>query len=276
MATTRRGGSRSRLTFGLLVLTSVTLLTLDARGFAPIESVRSAVLGFFAPVGETAGNVFRPVGDAWDGARQQGSLREENETLRERVAELEGDLADAEAAERELTQLQAQLELGFVEDVGEVHARVVTGSVGNFEQTVELDKGSDDGIRAGMPVVSGRGLVGQVAQVSGSRAVVRLLTDPGYQAGVKVPGTSGLGVVTGRGEGRLLRASFDLRTDVEPGDLVVTSGAERSLYPPDVPVGRIRAVDADEVNLSRDATVEPLVAMDELLYVTVLLWEQRG
>lgn len=276
MALSRRSQSRSRsrLTLALLVLTSVTLLTLDYRGFGPLESARSAVLDAFAPVGDAAESAFEPVSDAWNGATGYDELRDENDALRQQILELEGRLADGEAAQRELRQLQQQLELPFVGDLPTVKARIVSGGVTNFDETVQIDKGASSGIRTGMPVVAGSGLVGQVVDVGDGRAAVRLVSDPSFQLGVRVSGQPGLGIVAGQGDEVRLRASaFDISTPLEPGDLLVTSGSERSAFPPDLPVGRVSNVVTDDVSLQKEADVELVGNLNDLLYVTVLLWE---
>lgn len=276
MALSRRtqSRSRSRLTLVLLILTSVTLLTLDYRGFGPLESARSVVLDAFAPVGDAAESAFDPVADAWNGATGYDELRAENEELRQRLLELEGELADGQAAQRELRQLQEQLELPFVGDIPTVKARIVSGGVTNFDDTVQIDKGSSSGIRTGMPVVAGSGLVGQVVDVGDGRSSVRLVSDPSFQLGVRVSGQPGLGIVAGRGDEVVLRATaFDISTPLEPGDLLVTSGAERSAFPPDLPVGRVTDVVTDDVSLQKEADVELVGSLNDLLYVTVLLWE---
>ena len=60
-------------------------------------------------------------------------------------------------------------------------AKVVSGAIANFDDTIEIDKGSDAGIKVDMPVIAGTGLVGTVVQVSADRSVVRLITDTSFQ-----------------------------------------------------------------------------------------------
>jgi rod shape-determining protein MreC len=272
LALTRRT-SRSRFTLVLLILTSITLLTLDARNFGPVESVRRGVLSVLAPVGDAFGGLFDPVRDAWDGATGYDELASENDDLRARIAELEGQIASGQAAQAELDQLKAQLDLPFVNEIPVVRATVTSGAIGNFDQTIEIDKGSDQGIREGMPIVSGAGLVGEVVEVTGGRSVVRLVSDPAFQAGVRKPGTDGLGVVRGQGDGGRLRATFDLSAELAEGDLLVTSGASRSQFPPDVPVGRVTSVTRDETALETRVELETLSSLSDLTYVTALLYE---
>lgn len=275
MALSRRSQSRSRsrLTLAMLVLTSVTLLTLDARDFGPLSSVRSGFLDVFSPVGDAAESAFEPVADAWRGATGYDELRDENERLRQQVLELEGRIADGEAAERELDQLRDQLEMPFADDIPRVRAQVVSGGITSFDESIQIDRGSDDGIAIGMPVVAGSGLVGQVVGVSGGRASVRLVSDPSFQVGVRVSGRPGLGIVAGQADEVRLRASaFDITTELDEGDLLVTSGAQRSAFPADLPVGRVVSATEDDVSLQKEAEVELLANLNDLLYVTVLAW----
>jgi rod shape-determining protein MreC len=160
-----------------------------------------------------------------------------------------------------------------MDDLEVVNASVVSSGVGNFDATIEIDRGANDGVEVGHPVVAGRGLIGQVVRVSDTRSAVRLVTDPKFQVGVRVAGRPGLGIVSGQGnETRLRATSFDLTTELREGDLLVTSGAARSLFPPEVPVGRVTEVTSDEASLQQEADVEIIPRLNDLLYVTVVRW----
>ncbi|MEZ5144354.1 MAG: rod shape-determining protein MreC [Acidimicrobiales bacterium] len=271
MALSRRS-SRTRFTLVLLILTSITLLTLDFRGFPPLESARSAVLGVFAPVGDFFSGLFRPVGNAWTSAFDADDIRSQNEQLRQQVADLEGRLANNESAQKELEQLKSQLDIPFVGQIPTVKARIASGAIANFDDTVEIDKGTGQGVDKGMPVVSGAGLVGTVIRASDSRAVVKLITDRTTNVGVKVPGKQGFGKTVGQGDPRRLRGEFDRSSAVAEGDLLVTSGAARSIYPEGIPVGKVTSLSTNDAELRKDADVETLVDLNDLDFVTVLQW----
>jgi rod shape-determining protein MreC len=258
----------------LLVLTSVTLLTLDYRGFAPLNAARSGVLSVFAPVGDAASAVFRPFGNAWSGAFDYDRVRKENEQLREQLNALQAANTTEQSASDELRQLKEQLNLPYVGQSATEVARVTSGPIANFDQTIEINKGSDAGIERGMPVVAGAGLIGQVVRVSGDRSVVKLVTDPTFSVGVRVQGAPGLGVANGTGSETRLRAeAFDIRTALNEGDLLVTSGAARSSFPPDVPVGKVATVRADDQALLKEADVDLLANLNSLLFVTVIKYQ---
>ena len=139
LSTRRRG--RTRFTLLLLVLTAVTLLTLDGRGFGPIDSARSAVLSALAPVGDFGSALFRPVGNAWDSAFQQGDLESENQRLQEENERLQGEVTAGQISQEQLRQLLEIEGVTFATDYQRVHTKVVAGSVaiGSGQSLEEFD-----------------------------------------------------------------------------------------------------------------------------------------
>jgi len=170
----------------LLVLSSVLLLTLDLRGNPFFDRVRSAFARVLSPF-ETAGEVVAtPVRNAWHGATDYQDLQRENERLRDLLAQQTGDQL---AARSIYSDYQELLTLnGLTARYPTVTARVVGGAPGNFEQTVEIDRGSDDQLMPGMAVVNGAGLIGKITKVYSDRSVVRLVTDSEYAIECKVSG----------------------------------------------------------------------------------------
>lgn len=277
MALSRRGG-RSRLTLVFLILTSITVITLDFRGEGAglISSLRDGAADTLAPVRSVAASVLDPVGDALAGVTGYGDLEEENAALRARVAELEGSGLRGEAAQEELAEARRLLELDVAGDTPRVNARVVSTPVSNFEQTVELDQGGDDGVAVGMPVVTGAGLVGRVVGVSGSRSTVRLVTDPASAVGVRLTRSSEVAVASGEGPGVALSLDFvDAEADVDILELVVTDGLDGSAFPPDIPVGRVTMAEAAPGELQRRVEVLPVADLAQLRLVSVLLTPTR-
>lgn len=176
----------------LLVLSSILLLTLDLRGNPLIDRMRSAFSNVLTPF-EKAGDVIAtPIRNAWHGATDYQELRRENEELREQIAQQRGNDLAARAAYGDYQQLLALS--GVTTRYPTVTARVVGGAPGNFEQTVEIDRGSSDGIQVGMAVIDFAGMVGKITKVYDDRSVVRLVTDAAYAIECKV---AGLQPVTG-------------------------------------------------------------------------------
>ncbi|HEX2040940.1 MAG TPA: rod shape-determining protein MreC [Acidimicrobiales bacterium] len=276
MAVYRRS-ARPRFTLLLLVLTAITLLTLDERGAGAIRTVRSAARDAFAPIASAADRVLEPIGDVFQGVVDYGDLEAENARLREQLAEREGAQAEAVDAQRELKALLDQQELDFVGDVPTVAARVVSTSPDNFRLAVEIDRGTDAGVAEDMPVVTGAGLVGRVASVSRTRATVLLLTDRESSVGVRLTTSGDVGVATGRGQRTPLRVDLiDAATTVVPGEVVVTSGLQQSVFPPGIPVGKVRTARTAPGALQQDVDIDPVVDLRRLTFVKVLQWSPRS
>jgi rod shape-determining protein MreC len=270
-----RRSRRHRFFLVLLVLTSITVITLDYRdqGGGTLESVRRSARDALAPIQSFASNLFEPVGNFFGGLTRYGSLKEENARLRAEVEKAKGDQLGSEGAERERQALLDLMRLDFASTIPAVAARVVSASPSNFQDTVVIDRGSDHRLAVGLPVVTGSGLVGRVQQVSKTRATVQLVTDRSSNVGVRMTGSSQIGVASGNGSKEPLRVDFVAAdTKVAAKEVVVTSGLEGSAYPPEIPVGTVRAAEKPPGAIQQEIRVDPAVDMDRLEFVKVLLW----
>lgn len=273
MAAPTQGG-RTWYTLGLLVLTALTLLTLDFRGFGPIESVQSTARNIFSPARSFGAAITTPIANGFEGVFNYGNLEQENAELRERIASLEGQSFQDEVDRDELEQLRRELGLDFLEDQTVLAAQVITGPVGNFASlSVEIDRGSSDGVREGMPVVTGSGLVGRVSRVDDSRALVQLITDEDFTVGVRITDRDEVGLAHGDGPGSPRNITVDqgIKASVAVGDLVVTSGGRTSRFPPGLPIGTVSDVISKDRGL--ELKVELNSAPEAIGFVNIVLFE---
>lgn len=276
MTSSRRSG-RSRFTIVLLVLTSITVLTLDFRGVGLVTDARHAVGDALSPLQGAADFVASPFQNTWNGITGYDDLEAENEALRAQVDELQGVAAQNADAAVQLEELLDQVDIPWVGSISTATARVIQKPVSAFSHVIVIDKGSDVGIREGMPVVTGAGLVGQVVDVSSGRSSVQLVTDPDFRVGVRLVTSQRFGTAIGQGAGRDLRVD----TGIEPGEddadipsleIVTTSGIDdRSSFPAFVPVGKVSRTRPANGGLTVEVFVEPLADLDELSFVNVLL-----
>lgn len=175
-----------RRAVALLALTSILLITLDQQGNGIVGGARN-VFGFvFHPVEEATRVVTRPVQNAWRGVTNYGDLEAENERLRDQLDQQEGAFIAALAIVRDAQELLALNGIDNLADVSSVTAQVIGGTPSNFSQTVEINQGSDRGLKVGMAVVNAAGLVGKVTQVFANRSVVMLSSDVQYAIPVQI------------------------------------------------------------------------------------------
>jgi rod shape-determining protein MreC len=276
VAISRPSGSRTRI--AVLVLAAVTLLAVDERDDATLRPFREATATVLGPLEDAVERASRPVREAWSEVASEDDIddvRDENDALRARVAELEAQIVAGEDAQRQLGELEDTLELGSLADIPSVTARVTSGPRSNLSLTVAIDKGRDHGIRVGMPAVTNAGLVGQVSQVSGGRSSIELVTNPAFRVGVRLAETGALGTARGQGQDEPLVVDSNIEpgVDVSEGAGLVTSGVDRSAYPDGIPVGRVSSTREGAGGLSLALVAEPLVDVSRLSFVNILLWE---
>ncbi len=175
-----------RRTMAILLLTSILLITLDLRGNAVFNAARSGFAYALRPF-EIAGEVVtRPVSRVWSGVTEVDDLEAENRRLQEELDALSGDRIAAQNALIENRELRSLLGLESLAAFDRVTGEVIGQSPSNFDQRVEIDRGSLDGIRVGMPVINSAGLVGKITNVFPETSIVMLVTDPQYHVPVKV------------------------------------------------------------------------------------------
>jgi rod shape-determining protein MreC len=166
--------SRRRV-IAALALTSALMITLDLQGNSTVGSVRRGFGAVFSPFEDAARVVTRPAENAWRGIRDYPDVAEENRRLKEQLAQQEAD------------HLQWQAELQDArEAMAAANLDTKYGTPSNFDQTVEIDKGSNNGIEIGQMVVVGQTLVGKITEVQSDRATVMLITDARFSVAVKV------------------------------------------------------------------------------------------
>lgn len=271
------GRKRSRYILLIVTLLAVTLITLDSRGVIAITSTKEGALDVLAPVRGGARWVTTPVRNAWNGITGYDELREENAALQEELDALRGDRIVGANAIEELARLNEQLGIESVKGLETQIARVTTGSYSNFsDHTLEIDKGSDHGLAAGNPVVTKLGLVGRLVQVSRTRSVIQLITDPDLYIGVRLVSTQDMGLGRGGGEGEsfIIDRAIDITDPVSVDEYVVTGGFENAIMPPghNIPVGLVEKVTPDAATRTQILHVDLNVDFSRLDVVQVVKW----
>lgn len=272
-----RHHSRSRFTIVLLVLFSVTVLTLDFRDVGVVRDARHAVGAALSPVQGAADTVATPFRNVWHGVTDYGDVTSENRALQARVDELEGTVARNQDAAVQLEELLDQVDIPWVGSISTATARVIQQPPSAFSHVVVIDKGSSDGVKDDMPVVTGAGLIGRVVDVATDRSSVQLITDPEFRVGVRLVTSQRLGTATGQGASRDLRIDTGIERGEEDADIpsleiVTTSGIDdRSSFPAFIPIGKVTRTAAANGGLTVEVFAEPLADLDELSFVNVLL-----
>lgn len=244
---------RHRLIFALLVAASVALITLDVRdGAIALREWAASVAGPVQRLVATAGNLGAGSAEAEAGVR------------------LSAAQWTARAAE------DRKRRAALVEKAAPA-TRVVTAQVvafGTHGDTVALDVGTRDGVRADQMVFDADGLVGRVVQAGHSVSIVRLAADPASSVGVRMTETRQIGIVTGRGvrDGLLRLRLLSADAKVRAGQRVETLGSAKGRpYLAGVPVGTVVRVESGADPLVTTALVRPAVDFTALDVVGVAI-----
>jgi rod shape-determining protein MreC len=282
---------RRRAVLALLVVVSLILLTAyfgESSG-SPLHAVQRGVIQVLSPVQEGASRALKPVrdlfgwfGDTFHAKAERDQLVKQRNQLLKQVVDYKVALEE-NARLRELVALDRSNGLAAYE---KRTARIIGRSPNNlFKDTLEIDVGSDDGVRTGQAVIAGEGLVGHVSDVGATFAIVTLLTDPGSSIGAKVldgtnAGDAGLVVPSVGDPTNLLLQLLPRDAPVQVGQPVVTSGwgadGLRSLYPPNILIGRVTDASPEELASSQQVHLSPIVDLRHIDFVQVLVGRAKG
>ena len=212
------------------------------------------------------------LGDVGRVIARRGDIAAQNDVLRARVADLEGQNARLSLLKRENRELRGLLRLAPLAGGKNVAAQIVSYDATDFARRVTLNIGARRGVRAKDVVFCAQGLVGQVTQVAPFTSVVTLLIDRDGRAGAMTARTFAKGVVQGTGERECKLSYLDFGADVREGDLVVTSGllsGRGAIFPKGIVVGRVVRVAKEKTYSRQEATIEPAVPFDQISAVWV-------
>ena len=274
--------SRARALFLGLVITAVILVTLDARdidrsdGQGVIDAARAVATSVVRPLQDGVTTLVRPVGGISTAVRDLVATREENRRLR---ADLEEALARRRAVadlERENDQLRSLLAARDRGGYRTVVARTVGLAPSNFEWTITIDVGSNDGVARGMPVINGDGLVGRIIQVTPDASRVLLVIDPTFSVAARSARGGVVGALDGRGSDPMLLVPFDPRAEIALGVEVVTASYEGGGFPSGIPIGVVSEVTDATSRFARSYRVRPFVDYSRLDDLLVVLWAPVG
>jgi rod shape-determining protein MreC len=213
---------------------------------------------------------FQAIQDFINAPADIARLRQENADLRSENAALQTQVIALQQQVTENELLTALLDFARARPDNTYQAAAVIGrDPSPFLHYIVLNRGSDDGLRRGMPVVAAEGLIGRVAQVTASAARVELITDPAALVSVQLQPSEVDGVLTGSVTGDLSIDLIPQDATLQAGDLVFTSGIG-GLYPPNILIGQITSVQQEAQALFQSATVQPVVDFTRLEVVLII------
>jgi rod shape-determining protein MreC len=276
-----RAVRRRRAVLVALVAASLFLLTayFGESSDGRLHSVQRGAMGVLSPIQEGANRVLKPFrdlfgwfGDTLDAKGQRDAYKRELKATRTELGQTRTELGRVQ----QQADLKRQDTTGGLEQYAPVEARVYVRSPNAFYQRLEINKGTNDGVQRGDPVIGSGGLVGKVETAIGGSSVVTLLTDQDFAVSALAGPTREPGSVESAigAPGDLLLNMVQDSKGIKRGDLVITAGTVvarlESRYPPGIVIGTVDRIDPGSGDLDRRIHVRPEADLRHVDTVQVL------
>jgi rod shape-determining protein MreC len=197
-------------------------------------------------------------------------LRQRNLELEAEVSRLQAQIIELQQRLSETNILSALVDFARANPENQYQAAaVIARDPSPFLQYVIINRGSDDGLQRGMPVVTQQGLVGRIAAVTAGAARVQMITDPASSVNVRIEPSKAQAVLSGQLSGDIFLEMIPQGASVNAGDLVLTSGLGGG-YPPNILIGQVTGIRSRDQDLFQRGTVQPVVDFSNLEIVLVI------
>jgi rod shape-determining protein MreC len=278
---------RRRAVVAALVVVALILLTayFGEAPSSPLHTLQRGIVEVFSPVQEGASKVLSPFRDVASFFSDTFKAKGQVGGLRKQVANLEARLSRAQYAASQNAQLRRQVGLDNSNGLASykpVAANVVWRDPTLWYATVEVDKGSDDGVRRGNPVTADGALVGSITTVDPTVSIVTLITDHTMAVAAQVNDSSadtGVLVPAVGNPNQLQLQYLPTSAPVQAGQQVITvgfkSGSLQDLYPPGLPIGQVASVGNSLAN-NGEVPVTPAANLRHFTIVQVLTAPHGG
>jgi rod shape-determining protein MreC len=278
---------RRRAVVAALVAVSLILLTayFGESPSSPLHTLQRGIVEVVSPIQEGASKVLSPFRDVASFFSDTFKAKSQVNQLRKENAKLKAELAQEQYAVSQNAQLTRQVGLDNSSGIASykpVAASLISRDPTLWYATVEIDKGSDDGVRRGNPVTGDGALVGEVTTVDPTVSFVTLITDHTMAVAAQVEDSSadtGVLVPAVGNPNQLVLQYLPTSAPVQTGQQVVTvgfkSGPLQDLYPPGIPIGQVASVGNSLAN-NGEVPVTPAANLRHFTVVQVLTAPHGG
>jgi rod shape-determining protein MreC len=261
---------RQRVGWLFMTVTVAHLILISAqvqtrRGVPMLEE---AIFGTMAEVQRVATGGIGEARGFWQNYLNLREIGQENESLKQRISQLEVALQRERALAGQTRVLQEMLDLKAETPFSTTPAMVIASGASPDFRTMTLDKGSSQGLKTDMAVLAPAGVVGRVILPTPRAAKVQLIIDRNAAAAGLIERSRAQGVVIGTGSDRMRLEYVPGTADMKVGDRVVTSGMD-GIYPKGFVIGQIESIERSAGEFS-NVLIRPAVNLSALETVLVV------
>lgn len=203
---------------------------------------------------------------------------EENKALKAKIDAFAQDKVRLQTVQEENKSLKEQLKLkATLTDYKTISAVTISRSPTTWQSQLVINQGSNAGLKKGMPVLAGAGIIGRISEVNTTNSKVALISDTSSDANrfaITIKGDNGdvNGIVTSfnREKNQLIMGQVTSDNKIKKGDLVETSGLG-GVIPAGLYVGKVAKVSTDDYGLSKKIYIEPAADLGNVTTVMVAI-----
>ncbi|MEN9866678.1 MAG: hypothetical protein RL748_2268 [Pseudomonadota bacterium] len=262
-------GASARFKVTIFALISIALLVADSQ-LRSLALVRQAIATALYPVQMAALTPRNAVSQVGGYFVSLSNLQKEVQTLQQHQVQQAQNLQQAQHLMSENAHLRQLLETRNRVGVKSIASEILYDARDPFTRKIVLDRGQQQGVALGQPVIDAVGVVGQVTRVFPFTSEVTLLTDKDQAIPVQVVRNGLRTIAYGRGQAGALELRFlAANADIKAGDVLATSGID-GVYPPGLSVARVTKVDGNIAGTFGSILCQPLAGIDSHRQLLIL------
>lgn len=283
--------NKERMTIAIIAVILLIIIGLTIGDREKLTRAEVVTGNILTPVAGWTNKISQNLSGFVGDIRNLPAIKEENESLKERIIELEKEnleyedliaRSDTLRKEKELLK-DSQLNLLGSEIIG-LESQIVGKEPGNWFDRFTLDKGSNDGVKKGDTVVQAieieegvivEGIVGKVIDVGSNWSKIATIVDELSRLSFKIVRTQDGGVISGGLDSKISGFLFDHKADIIKGDKIITSGIG-GVYKKDIYVGEVDEVISGDNDLMKEISVIPAIDFKKLYKVYIILDNNEG
>lgn len=269
---TRPNRLRAYFIYGL-VITVLLMLVVTTVGRSHFNMTQKFGMDVLGKGQYVITRILDGIDNVWSGYIALIHVRRENELLREELDRVITTNQEFREAMAENIRLRKLLQVKENLKPPSLTAQIIGRDPSLWFRTLTIDRGSSDGIKKGMPVVTVEGVVGQILETSRTTSKILLAHDPNSAVNGLVQKNRVQGIIKGEGTPSYKMLYILKNADIEEGDTIVTSGLGGS-FPKGIPVGTVSSVTKTKRGMFQNITVTPAVNFSQLEYLIVILKQE--
>ncbi len=265
-----RRENRRLLTLGLLLIAAILVIAVGERQSAVLRPLVSVAMAPLAPLT----HLFTSGTDAAvalvEEPEDYATLQQRTRELERAVAELQVEIVRLREIEQDYYRLSQLVNyISERTDQNLITADVIAHDTSSYLRWIIINRGARDGVQVGNPVINELGLVGRVEKIAANAAWIRLAIDPQSAIDARLQTARAEGTVFGQLQGSLRMDYIVQQAQIEPGDLVLTSGLGGT-FPANIVIGQVTSVRRQQGEPFQQAEVRPTVDFGNLKIVSVI------